>query len=65
VIHRQFDFRSVDAFIEKQFRLPHLVSYNRSVGDLARMFDFRQTPLPPLILKPRGCGESSAGVPGY
>ncbi len=65
VLHRRYDFRSVDTFIENEFRLPHRMSYDRSVGDLRHMFDFNQTPLPPLVLQPQNCSQGAVGAPGY
>ncbi len=65
VIHTQYDFRSIDTFIENEFRLPHLMNYDRSVGNLDSMFNFNQKPLPKLILKPQNCKAVTPLSPGY
>ncbi|HZT95901.1 MAG TPA: alkaline phosphatase family protein [Chloroflexota bacterium] len=66
VVHTQYDFRSVVTFIEHEFQLPHRMQFDRNVGNLDGMLNFKQEPLAPLLLKPLNCrlGESP-GVPGY
>ena len=65
VIHTQYDFRSVDAFIENEFRLPHRISYDRAAANLKEMFDFNQKPLSPVVLKPQNCEKVTPTAPGY
>lgn len=61
ISHRQYDFRSVLKFIENVFRLPHMASFDRNVGSIGSLLDFRQAPNRPLLLQTRQC--PGAGTP--
>ena len=58
VYHGQLDFRSIIKFAESQFRLPHLMRYNRSVNSIGRMLDTNKPQTPALRLQPRSCPRS-------
>ena len=45
----QYEFSSMLKFAESVFNLPALGTRDASVNDMLSMFDFNQTPLPPLI----------------
>lgn len=55
ISHRQYDFRSVIRFMEQDFNLPHLTSYDRSVNSLANMFSASPGNLSPDILQTLTC----------
>jgi len=55
VDHATYDFTSMLKFIEKRFGLPALTTYDRHARSLAGSLDFRQKPLPPLVLHQRTC----------
>ena len=58
--HQQLDTRSVVKFVEQQFKLPQLMNYPRSsVTSISGMLNFKQKPLPPLLLHQRTCGPTS------
>ena len=61
VDHTEYDFRSVVTFIENEFNLPHLATFNRDVNSVAEALDFAQKPLPPTLLSQRVC-SSRAGA---
>lgn len=54
ISHQQGEFSSFPKFIEENFNLPSLGQRDSlsETGDLMDYFDFNQTPLPPLVLKP-------------
>jgi phospholipase C len=56
----QYEFSSVLKFIEERFGLPALGTRDADANDITDSFNFSQTPLPPLILKPRQCPILSA-----
>ena len=60
IIHTQYEFASVLKFAERTFGLPTLTQRDAEANDLMDAFDFGQTPLPPLILKPRKCPAAPA-----
>jgi phospholipase C len=47
--HTQYEFSSMLRFAETVFNLPTLGTRDTSVNNMMSMFDFSQTPLPPLI----------------
>jgi phospholipase C len=55
IFYDQLDFRSVIKFVEDQFHLPELMTYDRTINSLDDMLDFKQKPLPPVILKTQKC----------
>jgi phospholipase C len=61
VSHKQYDFRSVDKFVESTFSLPRKAKYSRKVNSIANMFDFDQTPLAPRPLQPLRCPPATTG----
>jgi len=63
--HRTYDFSSVVKFVENQYHLRHLMTYDRSVDGIGGMLDFKQKPLPPLVLKPRTCAPTTPGPISY
>lgn len=64
--HTVYDFRSVVKFIETQFALPQLTTYDRSVPSIAGMLSFNQKPLAPVLLKLRSCPNGlGSGLPNY
>jgi len=50
-----YDFSSVLRLVEDSFHLGNLGGYEHGAGDLRHAFNFRQHPLPPVVLKPRDC----------
>ena len=67
VIHKQYDFRSVDAFIENLFRLPHRMSYDRSVGKLfPDVRNFNRSPVSTRDSEAqRASPKAETGASGY
>jgi hypothetical protein len=55
VVHDQSEFSSLLAFAENVYGLAPLTSRDAAANNLMDAFDFRQEPLPPLILNPRQC----------
>jgi hypothetical protein len=55
ISHTQYEFASVLKFIEKTFDLPSLTDRDRNANDMMDSFDFRQTPLAPVVLSQRTC----------
>jgi phospholipase C len=62
--HTTLEFSSVLKFIEERFDLDPLTARDEQANDLIDAFDFRQDPLPPLILDLRSCpgGASTADI---
>lgn len=60
ISHKEFDFRSVVAFVEHTFRLPSKAQYDRSVNSIGQMLNLHQKPLRPLRLRPLSCGAHLA-----
>jgi phospholipase C len=56
--HELMEFASVLKLIETIFDLPSLTERDREANDMLEAFDFRQPPLPPLLLEPRDCSEA-------
>lgn len=53
--HTTYDFSSMLNFAEDAFNLHHLPEYAPRIPSIAGMFNFRQKPLAPLVLKQRHC----------
>ncbi len=51
----QYEFSSFLAFVEKRFGLSALTDRDATANDMEDSFDFRQTPLSPLLLTARTC----------
>ena len=58
----QYEFASVLRFIETRFGLTALGDRDSTANDTLDSFDFKQTPLPSLILSPRNCPVVPPGV---
>lgn len=66
VFHKRLDFRSIDLYLENQFGLPHIATFDRNENSIGMMLNPNQTPLPPLHLKPRtNCPTPSGGKQPY
>jgi phospholipase C len=61
ISHEQYDFRSIDKYVEQTFNLPHTMSYDRSVRSIGDMLDYNQQPLPPSPLGLTHCPRSKIG----
>ena len=59
IFHETSDFSSVLRFIEEMHSLPSLGRRDATANDLLDAFDFRQKPIPPLVLNPRDCSQAS------
>ena len=57
VDHTQYDFRSILKFLEGNFGLPHIMSYDRSVSSIAGMLDFGQKPAPVALQPQLSCAR--------
>lgn len=57
--HHLQDFDSMLKFIEQDFRLPSLTSYDRRAASLTSSLDFTQKPQPPLVLPQIKCPSSA------
>ncbi len=55
VSHTAYEFSSFLKFVEERFNLRPLTKRDRLANDMLDSFDFRQQPLPPLILEPHSC----------
>jgi phospholipase C len=55
VSHTVYEFASVLQFIETRYRLKALTSRDVEANSLLDMFDFEQSPAPPLVLPLRTC----------
>jgi hypothetical protein len=53
ISHVTYEFSSVLKFVETRFGLPSLTNRDAAAHDLTNAFNFKQTPLKPLILQPR------------
>jgi phospholipase C len=62
--HTTLEFSSVLRLIEERFGLDPLTARDEQANDLIEAFDFKQDPLPPLILDTRQCpaGASTADI---
>ena len=59
IFHETSDFSSVLRFIEEMHGLQSLGRRDATANDLLDAFDFRQKPIPPLVLNPRDCSQAS------
>jgi len=55
ISHTQYEFSSFLKFAELRYHLPPLNDRDSKAGDMLDSFDFKQQPLPPLILQERSC----------
>jgi len=55
VTHPRYEFSSVLKFIEELYGLPALSSRDANANDITDAFNFKQSPVPPLILQPHPC----------
>ncbi len=60
ISHTVYEQSSVLKFVERRYHLDPLTSRDRDASDMLGSFDFRQPPLPPLILTSRSCPEAPA-----
>lgn len=63
ISHSQMDFRSIVKYVENQFRLPHLMRYDRSVHSIGSMVNVDQKPLTPVVQRPLTCPNSGPTQP--
>jgi phospholipase C len=59
VSHTTYDFASVLKTIEEAYNLAPLTARDANANDMLDVFNFDQTPNPPLILTPRICSPAS------
>lgn len=59
VDHHRYDFASILRYVEDRFHLPHLSEYDRRAASIGADLDFKQPPIPPLILKKRTCAPGA------
>ncbi len=62
VIHTEYEFASVLRFIETRFGLSNLTLRDLDAANMTDSFNFKQNPLPPLILSTRTCPSDGAIV---
>jgi phospholipase C len=55
ITHPRYEFASVLKFIEERYGLPALSERDANANDITDAFNFKQAPLPPLILQQRDC----------
>src|SRR6266849_2396303 len=60
ISHTKLEFSSVLKFIEERFNLDPLIQRDLQANEIFDVFDFDQTPIPPLILDTRACHGASA-----
>ena len=65
VDHTVYDFSSMLRFAEDAFDLKYLPEYDPQIPSIAGMFNFKQKPLAPLILKQRHCPTYSPNFAGH
>ncbi len=63
VDHTQYDFTSIQTFVEGVFGLPALSSRDANANGLSGSFDFTQKPLKPLLLSTRNCPNGGNPAP--
>ncbi|HJT57200.1 MAG TPA: alkaline phosphatase family protein [Ktedonobacteraceae bacterium] len=63
VDHTQYNFTSMLKFAETVLNLPSLGGLDKSSNDLVNAFNFKQNPLPPLVLNQRKCPAYSQQAP--
>jgi len=62
VVHTEYEFASVLKFIETRFGLSNLTLRDLDAANMEDAFDFKQNPLPPLVLNQRTCPSDGAIV---
>jgi len=55
ISHTVYEHSSVLKFVETRYHLQPLTARDRDANDMLDIFNFHQSPLPPLILQPRQC----------
>ena len=55
------DFRSIIKYVEQQFKLPHMMSYNRGVQSVGAMLNTHQKQLLPMVEPMVTCPGTKAG----
>jgi phospholipase C len=55
ISHTTYEHSSILKFAETRYHLRPLTARDRNASDMHDLFDFQQTPLPPLVLQPRQC----------
>jgi phospholipase C len=55
ISHTVYEHSSILRFVETRYQLRPLTTRDRNANDMLDVFDFQQSPLPPLILQPRQC----------
>jgi phospholipase C len=55
ILHETYSFDSVLKLIETLYDLPSMTARDEAAPDMMEMFDFSQTPNPPLVLEQRTC----------
>lgn len=63
VFKGRLDFRSIVAYVENQFNLPHDMKFDRRITSIGAMLNPNQTPLKPLPLSLRTCPAAAHHVP--
>jgi phospholipase C len=58
----QMDFTSILKLVEQDFGLPPLTSRDRRAHSLLSSLDFKQRPLPPLVLTRRACSAADRTI---
>lgn len=59
----KYNFVSMVKFVETQLNLPSLGGLDKLANNMYNAFNFKQNPLPPLILQQRTCPKSSLESP--
>jgi hypothetical protein len=52
-------------YIEQEYKLPHLMNYNRNINSIGSMLNYSQNPQAPLVLQPRACPAVTSTVFPY
>jgi phospholipase C len=62
VVHTEYEFSSVLKFIETRFGLTNLTARDLDAANMTDAFNFKQSPLPSLVLDTRTCPSDGAIV---
>jgi phospholipase C len=62
VDHHTMEFDSILKFIENNYHLPPLTHRDRDAASILTSLDFKQLPLPPLVLKKRACPSRDRNI---
>lgn len=55
ISHTVYEHSSILKFVETRYHLAPLTARDRNANDMLDVFNFQQSPLPPLTLQPRQC----------